>query len=166
MTSIFEGQPPQTRPFPSKTRGLIWVPGIYKWETKMCGGFEINKILGAENQFEAAGSRHNPDTQNIHQWKLFFSWIRLQIKWKMTPWKINMEPKNHPIKRKIIFETFVFGFKIPTGGLFLDSRIEFYCSINSRRWFDRTTSLHDGFPPKFVRTRFPFHVRYSLMGSI
>ena len=46
----------------------------------MCGGFEINKILGAENQFEAAGSKHNPDAQNIHQWKLFFSWIRLQIK--------------------------------------------------------------------------------------
>ena len=28
MTSIFEGQPPKTRPFPNKTR-VIWVPGIY-----------------------------------------------------------------------------------------------------------------------------------------
>jgi len=28
MTSIFEGQPPKTRPFPIKT-GVIWVPGIY-----------------------------------------------------------------------------------------------------------------------------------------
>ena len=28
MTSIFEGQPPKTRPFPIKTR-VIWVPGIY-----------------------------------------------------------------------------------------------------------------------------------------
>ena len=28
MTSIFEGQPHKTRPFPSKTR-VIWVPGIY-----------------------------------------------------------------------------------------------------------------------------------------
>ena len=28
MTSIFEGQPPKTRPFPTKTR-VIWVPGIY-----------------------------------------------------------------------------------------------------------------------------------------
>ena len=27
MTSIFEGQPPKTRPFPIKTR-VIWVPGI------------------------------------------------------------------------------------------------------------------------------------------
>ena len=29
MTSIFEGQPPKTRPFRTKTRGPIWVPGIY-----------------------------------------------------------------------------------------------------------------------------------------
>ena len=29
MTSIFEGQPLKTRPFPSKTR-VIWVLGIYK----------------------------------------------------------------------------------------------------------------------------------------
>ncbi len=28
MTSIFEGQPPKTRPFPIKTR-VTWVPGIY-----------------------------------------------------------------------------------------------------------------------------------------
>ena len=28
MTSIFEGQPPKTRPFPIKTR-VIWVQGIY-----------------------------------------------------------------------------------------------------------------------------------------
>ena len=28
MTSIFEGQPPKTRPFPFKTR-VIWVLGIY-----------------------------------------------------------------------------------------------------------------------------------------
>ena len=28
MTSIFEGQPPKTRPFPIKTR-VIWVPGMY-----------------------------------------------------------------------------------------------------------------------------------------
>ena len=28
MTSVFEGQPPKTRPFPIKTR-VIWVPGIY-----------------------------------------------------------------------------------------------------------------------------------------
>ena len=28
LTSIFEGQPPKTRPFPIKT-GVIWVPGIY-----------------------------------------------------------------------------------------------------------------------------------------
>ena len=28
MTSIFEGQPPKTRPFPTKIR-VIWVPGIY-----------------------------------------------------------------------------------------------------------------------------------------
>ena len=28
MTSIFEGQPPKTRPFLTKTRGPIWVPGI------------------------------------------------------------------------------------------------------------------------------------------
>ncbi len=28
MTSIFEGQPPKTRPFPIKTM-VIWVPGIY-----------------------------------------------------------------------------------------------------------------------------------------
>ena len=27
MTSIFEGQPPKTRPFPIKTK-VIWVPGI------------------------------------------------------------------------------------------------------------------------------------------
>ena len=30
MTSIFEGQPPKTRPFPIKTR-VIWVPGIYTY---------------------------------------------------------------------------------------------------------------------------------------
>ena len=30
MTSIFEGQPPKTRPFPTKTR-VIWVPGIYTY---------------------------------------------------------------------------------------------------------------------------------------
>ena len=29
MTSIFEGQPLKTKPFPTKTR-VIWVPGIYK----------------------------------------------------------------------------------------------------------------------------------------
>ena len=29
MTSIFEGQLHKTRPFPTKTRGPIWVPGIY-----------------------------------------------------------------------------------------------------------------------------------------
>ena len=28
MTAIFEGQPPKTRSFPTKTR-VIWVPGIY-----------------------------------------------------------------------------------------------------------------------------------------
>ena len=28
MTSIFEGQPPKTKPFPIKTR-VIWVPGMY-----------------------------------------------------------------------------------------------------------------------------------------
>ena len=28
MTSIFEGQPPKTSPFPTKTR-VIWVPGIH-----------------------------------------------------------------------------------------------------------------------------------------
>ena len=28
MTSMFEGQPPKTRPFPIKT-GVIWVVGIY-----------------------------------------------------------------------------------------------------------------------------------------
>ncbi len=28
MTSIFEGQPPKTRPFPIKI-GVIWVPGMY-----------------------------------------------------------------------------------------------------------------------------------------
>ena len=28
MTTIFEGQPPKTRPFPFETRA-IWVPGIY-----------------------------------------------------------------------------------------------------------------------------------------
>ena len=27
-TSVFEGQPPKTRPFPIKTR-VIWVPGCY-----------------------------------------------------------------------------------------------------------------------------------------
>ena len=30
-TSIFEGQPPKTRPFPIKTR-VIWVLGTYKWD--------------------------------------------------------------------------------------------------------------------------------------
>ena len=30
MTSIFEGQPPKTRPFPIKTR-VIWVPGKYTY---------------------------------------------------------------------------------------------------------------------------------------
>ena len=29
MTCIFEGQSPITRPFPTKTRGPIWVLGIY-----------------------------------------------------------------------------------------------------------------------------------------
>ena len=29
MTSIFEGQPPKTRPFPIKTR-VIWVPGLFE----------------------------------------------------------------------------------------------------------------------------------------
>ena len=33
MTSIFEGQPPKTRSFPIKTRGPIWVPGIYIYTT-------------------------------------------------------------------------------------------------------------------------------------
>ena len=28
MTSIFEGQPPKTRPFPIKTR-VTWVPGVH-----------------------------------------------------------------------------------------------------------------------------------------
>ena len=32
MTSIFEGQPPKTRPFPIKTR-VIWVPGVYMEES-------------------------------------------------------------------------------------------------------------------------------------
>ena len=31
MTSIFEGHPPKTRPFPIKTR-VIWVPGIYIYD--------------------------------------------------------------------------------------------------------------------------------------
>ena len=30
LTSIFEGQPSKTRPFPFKTR-VSWVPGIYTW---------------------------------------------------------------------------------------------------------------------------------------
>ena len=29
MSSIFEGQPSKTRPFPNKTRGPIWVLGLY-----------------------------------------------------------------------------------------------------------------------------------------
>ena len=29
---------------------------------------------------------------------------------KTTPWKINIEPTNHPIERKIIFQTSIFGF--------------------------------------------------------
>ena len=38
MTSIFEGQPPKTRPFPIKTR-VIWVPGIYifVWRVQVTG---------------------------------------------------------------------------------------------------------------------------------
>ena len=32
---------------------------------------------------------------------------------KITPWKINMEPKNHPIEiRKIIFQTIIFRFRM------------------------------------------------------
>ena len=34
MTSIFEGQLPKTSPFPTKTRGPIWVPGIYTFTIK------------------------------------------------------------------------------------------------------------------------------------
>ena len=34
MTSIFEGQPPKTRPFPTKTR-VIWVPGIYIYDVNL-----------------------------------------------------------------------------------------------------------------------------------
>ena len=32
LTSIFEGQPSKTRPFPTKTRGPIWVPGMYSFQ--------------------------------------------------------------------------------------------------------------------------------------
>ena len=44
MTSIFEGQPPKTRPFPVKTR-VIWVLGmyifIYRCGTSNFGGFQL-----------------------------------------------------------------------------------------------------------------------------
>ena len=30
----------------------------------------------------------------------------------LTPRKINMEPKNHPIEKKIIFQTFTLGFHV------------------------------------------------------
>ena len=33
-----------------------------------------------------------------------------------TPWKINMEPKNHPIERKIIFHTIIFRFHVNLPG--------------------------------------------------
>ena len=36
MTSIFEGQPPKTRPFPIKTR-VSWVPGMYCFISFRCG---------------------------------------------------------------------------------------------------------------------------------
>ncbi len=32
MTSIFEGQPPKTKPFPIKA-GVIWVPGMYIYKS-------------------------------------------------------------------------------------------------------------------------------------
>ena len=30
----------------------------------------------------------------------------------ITPWKINMEPKNHPIEKEIIFQTILFSFYV------------------------------------------------------
>ena len=49
MTSIFEGQPPKTMPFPIKTR-VIWVPGIYRWWFQVLFIF-IPKI-GEDFQFD------------------------------------------------------------------------------------------------------------------
>ena len=49
MTSIFEGQPPKTRSFPTKTR-VIWVPGISKIEQQPQKRRYNKKNLGSEQK--------------------------------------------------------------------------------------------------------------------
>ena len=49
LTSIFEGQPPKTRPFPIKTR-VIWVLGLYMYLSfsvfHQAPKFRVAKIRG------------------------------------------------------------------------------------------------------------------------
>jgi len=43
----------------------------------------------------------------------------LRLSWRSTPWKINMEPKDHPIEKgKNIFQTIIFRFHVYLPGCY------------------------------------------------
>ena len=60
MTSIFEGQPPKTRPFPIKTRGPIWVLGKYTTDPWILYTFQPTRGGGRLNFFSLLESQLNP----------------------------------------------------------------------------------------------------------
>ena len=70
MTSIFEGQPPKTSPFPTKTR-VIWVPGIYK----LVNALRLQKIRVCPAKIECPPQIHQdfptkkmePKSEETHQ---------------------------------------------------------------------------------------------------
>ena len=64
-------------------------------------------------------------------WNVFF-WISLSCLSKIdTPRKINMEPKHHPIERKIIFQTIISGSIHHLPGCILDIRYSWGLGMES-----------------------------------
>ena len=106
MTSIFEGQPPKTRPFPIKTR-VIWVLGLY-----MFGWFGWCGLVGWCVRFLGGGLPpllfflvysvvENVEHQNM--WSFFNRTSAL--KFETTPWMFNLDPENLPgPKGKVVFQ--------------------------------------------------------------
>ena len=92
MTSIFEGQPSKTRPFPSKTR-VIWVLGIY---------YMKKQVL------------HNPLSNRPFEFNGVLSMFRFRDRclWmsnENTLPETNIAPENRPSqKENLIFQPLIF----------------------------------------------------------
>ena len=87
--------------------GIVWVPLM---------GKGVPLLMEACVEFPSIDTIKINDPWGIlYQSHGFYGMINniKAVLWIGTPWKINMEPKNHSIeKEKIIFRTSIFGFHV------------------------------------------------------